>query len=152
MKLLLAYNGMDHGQAALEESARVAAENDGAEITIFSVISSESTPLSHGYVPVAPHAHLDVATAHEYLKQHGGIEAETKVSQGDPAEEIVREARAGHYDMIVTGTHGRGPIGRLVFGSVSRQVAEHAPCTVLIVSPDHRVRVEPRVFVEPRAG
>ena len=29
-------------------------------------------------------------------------------------------------------------------------VAEHAPCTVLDVSEDRRVRVEPRIFVEPR--
>jgi nucleotide-binding universal stress UspA family protein len=152
MKLLLAYDGMEHGLPALEEAAQIAAQEPATEITIMSVVSPRSTPSTVGHVPDAPHAHMDAATAHEYLKEHGGIDAEMKLSHGDPAEEIVREAQAGRYDLILTGTHGRGAIGRLVFGSVSRDVAENAPCTVLVVSPEHRVRIEPRVVVEPRTG
>jgi nucleotide-binding universal stress UspA family protein len=152
MKVLLAYDGMDHDRPALEEAAQIVAENPGSMITVMSVVSPKSTPSTVGHVPVAPHAHTDAAAAHDYLKEHGGIDAEMKLGHGDPAKEIVDEARTGQYDVIVTGTHGRGALGRLAFGSVSREIAETAPCTVLIVSPDHRIRVQPRVIVEPRAS
>jgi nucleotide-binding universal stress UspA family protein len=36
-------------------------------------------------------------------------------------------------DVVLVGAHNRGPIGRLLMGSVSDYVARHAPCPVLIV-------------------
>jgi nucleotide-binding universal stress UspA family protein len=38
--------------------------------------------------------------------------------------------------MIVVGTHGRGPIGRLLLGSVSEHVVRNAPCPVLVARPE----------------
>jgi nucleotide-binding universal stress UspA family protein len=90
-----------------------------------------------------------VANGHKYLREHG-VEAEMKIEHGDPAEKILEEARAGQYDLIVTGTRGRGPLARSLLGSVSHEVADNAPCTLLIVSEDRVVRIEPRVVAEPR--
>lgn len=150
MKLLLAYDGFDHSQPALEETVRLA-RDEGAEITILSVVPPDARGTkSGGHVGMAPHAHDDVARAHAYFRERG-IESEMKIDHGDPADAILTEARDGHYGVIVTGTRGRGPVARLLLGSVSHKVAEHSPCTVVIVSEDHRVRVEPRVIVEPRA-
>jgi nucleotide-binding universal stress UspA family protein len=150
MKVLFAYDGFDHSQPALEEASRLAKES-GAAITILGVVPPDARgSKSGGHVGMAPHAHEDVATAHGYLRERG-IESEMKIEHGDPAEVILAEARAGGYDMIVSGTRGRGPVARLLLGSVSHKVAEGAPCTVMIVSDEYRVRVEPRVIVEPRA-
>lgn len=149
MKVLLAYNGFEHSRSALEETVRLAQEGD-ADVTVLSVVPPDARgSKAGGHVGMAPHADEDVARAHAYLRDHG-VESEMKTSHGDPAEKILDEARAGGYELVVTGTRGRGPIARLLMGSVSHQVAEHAPCTVLIVSEDRRVRVEPRVFVEAR--
>jgi nucleotide-binding universal stress UspA family protein len=149
MKVLLAYNGFEHSRSALEETARVAREG-GADVTVLSVVPPDARgSKAGGHVGMAPHADDDVARAHAYLREHQ-IESEMKTRHGDPAEQILEEARTGDYELIVTGTRGHGPIARLLMGSVSHKVAEHAPCTVLIVSEDRRVRVEPRVFVEPR--
>jgi nucleotide-binding universal stress UspA family protein len=42
--------------------------------------------------------------------------------------------------LIVTGTHGRTGLGRLVMGSVAEQVVRKAPCPVLTVRmPQHEV-------------
>lgn len=38
-------------------------------------------------------------------------------------------------DMVVLGSRGRGRFRSLLFGSVARAVAEHAPCPVVIVRP-----------------
>jgi nucleotide-binding universal stress UspA family protein len=52
--------------------------------------------------------------------------------EGDAAAEIIAAARASDADLIVTGTHGRTGLKRLVLGSVARNVLHHATCSVLI--------------------
>lgn len=58
---------------------------------------------------------------------------ETLVQIGRPATVIVAEATRGDFDLVVLGTHGRGALGRLAFGSVSEEVLRAAPCPVLVV-------------------
>ena len=57
---------------------------------------------------------------------------------GSPFVEIVRYAKAQDIDLIVMGTHGRGPIAHLLLGSVAERVVRKAPCPVLTVRhPEH---------------
>jgi hypothetical protein len=42
-------------------------------------------------------------------------------------------ARRSNSDLIAPTTHGRGGLGRLVFGSAADQVLRKAPCPVLLV-------------------
>ena len=50
---------------------------------------------------------------------------------GIPAEVLVRVG--ADADLIVLGSRGAGGFARLALGSVSSQVAHHAPCPVVIV-------------------
>jgi nucleotide-binding universal stress UspA family protein len=52
---------------------------------------------------------------------------------GSAAEVIVQRARDVGADLIAMTTHGRGGLGRLVFGSVADAVLRSAPCPVLLV-------------------
>ena len=131
MKLLLAYDGFEHSQSALEAVAAIAA-GKGADVTILSVVPpSARGSKSGGHVGLRPHAGDDGARAREYLRERG-IDAPMKIGHGDPAAEIVAEAEAGGYDAIVTGSRNRGTVGRLLLGSVSAEVARRAPCPVLV--------------------
>jgi nucleotide-binding universal stress UspA family protein len=57
---------------------------------------------------------------------------------GAPFVEIIRYAREENIDLIVMGTHGRGPIAHLLMGSVAERVVRKAPCPVLTVRhPEH---------------
>ncbi len=57
---------------------------------------------------------------------------------GHPFVEILRYAKEHAVDLIVLGTHGRGPLGHLVMGSVAERVVRKAPCPVLTVRhPQH---------------
>jgi nucleotide-binding universal stress UspA family protein len=62
-----------------------------------------------------------------------GLEAESIVLKGDPAERIVNFAEERNVDLIVVGSHGIGGFERLVIGSVSEKVVRHAKIPVLVV-------------------
>ncbi len=58
---------------------------------------------------------------------------ETALLAGNPFVEIVRYAKAQDVDLIVMGTHGRGPIAHMLLGSVAEKVVRKSPCPVLTV-------------------
>lgn len=62
-----------------------------------------------------------------------GMRASTAVALGDPAGQIVAQARKQGTGLIVMATHGRGALGRFIFGSVSRKVLETSPVPVFLV-------------------
>ncbi len=54
------------------------------------------------------------------------------LSDGEPADRIVRDAREFRADLIVTGSRGHGAIATMLLGSVAAAVVDHAPCPVLV--------------------
>jgi nucleotide-binding universal stress UspA family protein len=64
-----------------------------------------------------------------------GRRAGSAVVEGNPAAELIRVAKDRQADLIVVGTHGRTGIGRLLLGSVARNVLTHAQTSVLVVRP-----------------
>jgi nucleotide-binding universal stress UspA family protein len=67
----------------------------------------------------------------------GGVTIEGHAFMGPAAEEILRLADSGRYDLIVMGTHGRTGIRRLMLGSVAEKVLRRASIPVLTVrEPD----------------
>jgi nucleotide-binding universal stress UspA family protein len=62
-----------------------------------------------------------------------GVSVEFCVRSGYPSEVIVQEAKEKQVDLIAMGTHGRSGLGRLVLGSTTERVVQHAECPVLTV-------------------
>jgi nucleotide-binding universal stress UspA family protein len=50
-------------------------------------------------------------------------------------DEIVRLLGNPPADLVVVGTHGRGPVKRFLVGSVASGVSRRSPCPVLLVPP-----------------
>jgi universal stress protein A len=65
--------------------------------------------------------------------RYANVRIETRLVQGEPADEILRASRETLCDMIVMGTHGRSGLGRLLMGSVAELVLRKATCPVLTV-------------------
>lgn len=61
-----------------------------------------------------------------------GMSANTIITEGDPALEIVSEAERGEYDLIVLGATGASDLKHDMLGSVSTRVAQDAPCSVFV--------------------
>lgn len=55
---------------------------------------------------------------------------------GQPAPLLIEASKAA--DLLIVGSRGNGGFARLLLGSVTTQVAEHAQCPVTIVKHDHR--------------
>ena len=76
---------------------------------------------------------LEIAVkAREHLKRLG-LQADRKVRQGDPAEEILAETREGRYDLVVLACDATGTVEEPRLGSVAEQVVREAPTSVLVV-------------------
>jgi nucleotide-binding universal stress UspA family protein len=65
-----------------------------------------------------------------------GRTVETVTTFGHPADAIVEEAARFRADLIIMGSRGRGPVRSALLGSVSAEVADRAPCPVLIARRD----------------
>ena len=69
------------------------------------------------------------------LERYLGIEVETKVLTGTPAESLLAEAYTLEPDLLVISTHGRTGITRWRLGSVADKLVRGAPCNTLVVGP-----------------
>lgn len=78
---------------------------------------------------------LDKALTDE---QRTRARAEVVLRSGNAVVEIIQYAKAHDIDMIVMGTHGRGPVGHVLMGSVAEKVIRKAPCPVLVVRESDR--------------
>lgn len=67
-----------------------------------------------------------------------GLAVDHVFAGGNPAEEILRAAELHRADLIVMGSKGLTGLDRYLLGSVSRKVARHAPCSVLVVRRTRR--------------
>lgn len=75
----------------------------------------------------------------EYLErcveqlESAGLEAESLLAGGDPAEEITRAAESEQCDLIAMSTHGHGLVKDILFGSVANAVRHRSRIPVLCV-------------------
>jgi nucleotide-binding universal stress UspA family protein len=58
---------------------------------------------------------------------------QTRVRVGPPAQEIIREAEEGDYELLIAGISDGARVAERLLGSTALRVAEQAPCPVLIV-------------------
>jgi nucleotide-binding universal stress UspA family protein len=71
------------------------------------------------------------AAVSEALGDDPGIEVEQKLVEGDPGDVLVAESESA--ELVVVGSHGRSGLKAALLGSVSRHVATHAACPVVVV-------------------
>ncbi len=65
--------------------------------------------------------------------QRAGVTIAVEHVDGQPADIILRRAAEEQVDLVVTGTHGRRGLKRLVLGSIAERVLRAAACPVIIV-------------------
>lgn len=64
------------------------------------------------------------------IEDLGGVEPHARY--GDPAEELSQFSES--LDLLIVGSRGYGPLGRLVYGSTSQRLAHNARCPLLVLT------------------
>jgi nucleotide-binding universal stress UspA family protein len=59
-------------------------------------------------------------------------DVEPHAAYGQPAEELALYSAS--LDLLIVGSRGYGPIGRLIHGSTSQQLAHSARCPLLVLA------------------
>lgn len=143
MKILLAIDGSTYSKAAVNELVS-RPWPAGTEVHILSV--AHPTPYFPDPLLVGAATHFDslkdeheraartiTEAAAEVARRAPDLRVTTNVLEGSPKKLIVEEAERWGSDLIIMGSHGYGPVGRFLLGSVAQAVSAHAPCTVEIV-------------------
>jgi len=135
-KILLATDLSPTSGPATDEAFEVA-RRMGAHLLVVSVIDTSALRLPGGrFGPRVDQIRDRRQAAAQELVQRGrreGVPVTFLVWEGEPGDSILEAARAEHADMVILGSHGRGPIGRLLLGSVSQHVVRHAGIPVVVV-------------------
>jgi len=142
--IIVGIDGSGHSQRALEWALKEAALRR-VPVTVLTVHQAVRDNL--GFVASYPGdadltAKAEAAAQAETEKVLAALGSSRPESvtvsgvNGIPARELIKAGEGA--DMIVLGSRGMGGFSRLLMGSVASQVAQHAPCPVVIVRPGHR--------------
>ncbi|MDD2613359.1 MAG: universal stress protein [Methanosarcina sp.] len=74
----------------------------------------------------------------EKIGKAAGLEVETRVLRGHPAEKILSFSEDNNINMIIVGSLGKGGYERALLGSVSEKIVRHAKIPVLVVRERHK--------------
>jgi nucleotide-binding universal stress UspA family protein len=89
------------------------------------------TPTADFFLEAEHHAEDVLRDALERLGPDPGVVVEAISVEGSPADELIEQAREA--ELLVVGSRGRGATKSLLLGSVSRSVAHHTRCPIVIV-------------------
>ena len=67
-----------------------------------------------------------------------GLVVITHLALGDPPEEILKTAEAGHCELIAMTSHGHRLLGDLLFGSTIHEVRHKASIPLLLVRAEKK--------------
>lgn len=144
VRRILVPTDLSRQQTSLHEYAIGLARQMGAELLFFSVIDSPTTMAMIERHPSAESAAgfraKLVADAKVLLKRLVDRATEQSVRASGHAvvservgDEVVREARDRHVDVIVVATEQHSVFWRVLFGDSAEKILHLAPCPVLLV-------------------
>jgi nucleotide-binding universal stress UspA family protein len=170
MKLLIAYDGSPCADAAIKDlaSAGLPATTEAKVLCVADVWPHMPAMYREALAPGPSELSMSVMdTARRMADQARGEadrlarEAAGHIAQAfptwklsaesvpdSPAHAIILQAGQWNADLVAVGSHGRGALGRLVFGSVSQKVVKYAPCSVRVARcAEHRQSGPLRIMI-----
>lgn len=142
-RIVVGIDGTEHAAAALRWAADEAALRSATLVAVHAwSFVPVTTPADSGLVPMAWTDSMEVLdasraaaerTAADQVREVLGEDNDVvlDVVEGGPADVLV--AAAADADLLVVGNQGRGNLASALLGSTSAEVADAAPCPVVIV-------------------
>lgn len=122
------YDGSPESEAALEVARRLAAAHH-AELSACTAVTVPLPSVGPGPLPVSEVIEPLLQNARERIAELGGVEP--LAGYGPPVEVLANYSAS--VDLLVVGSRSSGPIGRLVHGSTSDELARTARCALLVL-------------------
>ena len=154
MRILIAYDGSDGADTAIDTLHRAGLPSEGVEALVVSVAEVWLPPASRDDVPddtfplqsppglkqAREHAAAMMADGEEQAErgkkrvQHvfPGWSVYHELVNGSPAFEVLSRAEEWEPQLIVVGSHGHTALGRFILGSVSQKVLTESSTSVRI--------------------
>ena len=146
MKILSCMYGGEYGYTALRMASKIAKATD-SELTLMYVVDKIPDRFATRLGETAAGPGETIADLYqnipdlkdtifenaEKILEKSGIIAEKEFVTGHKIADAILEKSDEGYDLVVLGSGGFAGLERMLFGSVSYQVAEHADVPVLVV-------------------
>jgi nucleotide-binding universal stress UspA family protein len=133
--ILIPIDGGPCSDRAVEHGVRLAAAL-GSRVTLLFVM--DAVPMEHEGVVNGDEAletlrakGREIVDRAKAFAVDAGVRAEGELLEGSPAEVIV--SRAGAFDLVVMGSHGKGFLKRVWLGSVTAEVLHHLQLPLLVI-------------------
>ncbi len=140
---LVGIDGSTNSRSALDWAINYVAARGGLVKVVMSWSYAPVAAAGYGIGGALPPAdsmsdatEASLASALEGLHVPDNVAVEGVVAEGAAARVLLHEAETSEADIIVVGKRGHGGFVGLLIGSVATQVANHAPCPVVIVPSD----------------
>ena len=130
-KILLATDGSEDARLAARAAADLS-DKVGAELHIVHAWQSVPHPVIDPDQYEGEAARL-LKEQTEFVSDAGGTVNEAHLVMGAPVDAILDLGEEIGADLVVVGSRGHGPLGRLILGSVSEGVVHHATRPVLVL-------------------
>ena len=137
MSVLVAYDGSDPAQKALQHAAATYPDD---EIILLRVVEAAGGSIEAGVELVQEklkklrnETEREVSAEVGELIRRDDLSFQMELVVGKPAREIVDFAADHDVHTIVIGNHGRTGVSRVLLGSVAEEVVRQASTTVTVV-------------------
>ncbi len=137
-QILIATDGSEYTKKAVDYGIELA-NDTGAKLYAIYVIDTRS------YDSIPPSAPIQYAysllrkegdTAIKYVADRAeasGLEIEGIITEGHPADEIIKYAENNSIDLIVMGTLGKSGLDKFLLGSVADKVIRNSKIPIIVV-------------------
>ena len=137
MKILVPVDFNPLATAALEYAAEIAARADATLIVMYADTFEPMAELTLALSAAIEESRAKTAEElAEYVNEHVDetLDLETEVRESLPVPAILGAIAEHGPDLVVMGTHGRGGLSRLLFGSVTESVLRGTSVPVLTIN------------------
>ncbi|BCS80390.1 universal stress protein [Anaerocellum diazotrophicum] len=135
-KIVVAYDGSEHAKKGFEVALELS-KMFGSSIHLVSVVHIpdfvETKDELNGMLS-------DARQYYEKLQQQAidrakseGVEVNTAIVLGHPANGVVSFAESIKADLIIVGQRGRSGVARYIVGNVAENIVRHAHCSVMVI-------------------
>jgi nucleotide-binding universal stress UspA family protein len=136
-KIMIATDGSKQVEKAVESAVELARLTGARLYAVYVIASTGYTPRNFGWEESLREVlEAEAKRAVTFVEEAGkasGIEVESVILDGHPADRIIEFAEQEGIDLIVMGTLGRTGLDRFLLGSVAEKIVRHSKTPVMVV-------------------